>query len=179
MSIQKPDGAVYAGTFDPITNGHIDVIQRAARVFGRVYVAVASGGPNATTKSTFFSNEERVLFAEKAIAETCREFPADTIIVHPFSGLLVNFVAKLGGRVIVRGLRAVSDYEYETQLAHTNRMLSPGVETVFFVTSEPNSFISSSIVRNVALNGGDISGMVPKVIVSEFEKKLAQTLLQS
>lgn len=164
--------AVYAGTFDPITNGHIDVIQRAAKVFNCVHVAVASSGPKSTTKNTFFSDEERVSLARKAILETCYMFPSDAIKVSPFSGLLVDFVAGLSAKVIVRGLRAVSDYEYETQLAHTNRMLSPDVETVFFVTSEPNSFISSSIVRNVALNGGDISKMVPPVIVSEFARKL-------
>jgi len=172
MGKDKCNYAVYAGTFDPVTNGHIDIACRAGQVFDRLFMAIAGGSPKASTKDTFFSKEERVSMMERAIVDNISADLASKIEVQSFSGMLVDYVNSVGARVIVRGLRAVSDYEYETQLAHTNRMLAPHIETIFFVTSEKTSFISSSVVRNVALNGGDISGMVPSVVVQEFKSKL-------
>jgi pantetheine-phosphate adenylyltransferase len=162
--------AVYAGTFDPITNGHMDILYRGLQVFDIVYLAIAKGGPRVSTKLSYFSINERLKLARGAVSEF--KLDKDRVIVESFDGMLVDYASKLGARVIIRGLRAVSDYEYETQLAHTNRLLNSEIETVFLVTSEPNSFISSSIIRNVALNGGDISKMVPKVVKKYFTEKL-------
>ncbi len=164
--------AIYAGTFDPVTNGHIDVIERACRVFESVCVAVATGGPRTSMKNPYFSTEERVDLIKEALHEVSNPAVISQVAVESFSGMLVDFVRHCGSKVIIRGLRAVSDYEYETQLAHTNRMLSSDVETIFLVTSEKTSFISSSVVRNVALNGGDISGMVPPVVARRFSEKI-------
>jgi pantetheine-phosphate adenylyltransferase len=164
--------AVYAGTFDPVTNGHIDIIERACKVFSSVCVAVAEGGPRTSVKQPVFSSEERVQLIRDSVRDMIDPSLASRVEVESFSGMLVDFVHRCKSRVIVRGLRAVSDYEYETQLAHTNRMLAPDVETIFLVTSEKTSFISSSVVRNVAMNGGDISGMVPSVVVSRFSEKI-------
>ncbi len=170
----EPRVAVYAGTFDPVTNGHLDILARALAVFDILYLAIASGGPRVSTKSTFFSAEERMDIAERALKEVGQTNPNfSRVKVASFDSLLINFTREVNSKVIIRGLRAVSDYEYETQLAHTNRMLAPEIETIFFVTSEPNSYISSSIVKNVALNGGDISKMVTKSVVKDFSKKLA------
>ena len=147
--------AVYAGTFDPVTNGHLDVVARAARVFGDVLVSVADHSP----KQTLFSAEER--------AELIREsLPAELshVQVQPFSGLLVDHVRKVGANVIIRGLRAVSDYEYEAQMALLNRRLNDEVETAFFMTSERVSFISSSVVKEIASLGGDVSSFVPEAV---------------
>lgn len=162
--------AVYAGTFDPITNGHMDVLQRALSVFDKVFLAIAEGGPRVSTKSNCFTTKERLKLATQAVRAVGLD--EDRVAVDSFGGMLVDYAKGIGARVIVRGLRAVSDYEYETQLAHTNRLLEPSIETIFFVTAEPNSFISSSIVRNVALNGGDISKMVPEVVRTYFKKKV-------
>ncbi len=162
--------AVYAGTFDPMTNGHMDVIYRALRVFDIVYVAISKGGPRVSTKASYFNIDERLALAKDAVRDFNRE--KERVIVESFDGMLVAYTRAIGAKVIIRGLRAVSDYEYETQLAHTNRLLDAEIETVFFVTSEPNSFISSSIVKNVALNGGDITKMVPKVVKSYFLDKM-------
>lgn len=162
--------AVYAGTFDPITNGHMDVLFRALRVFDTVYLAIAKGGPRVSTKSSYFTIKERLSLAKGAVKGFNAE--KERVIVESFDGMLVHYASKIGAKVIIRGLRAVSDYEYETQLAHTNRLLDSEIETVFFVTSEPNSFISSSIVRNVALNGGDITKMVPKIVKTVFAEKM-------
>lgn len=162
--------AVYAGTFDPITNGHMDILQRGLQVFDKVHLAIATGGPRLSTKSSYFSIKERLKLAKGAVTEL--KLDQDRVVVESFDGMLVDYASRLGARVIIRGLRAVSDYEYETQLAHTNRLLDPRIETVFLVTSEPNSFISSSIIRNVALNGGDIAKMVPKVVKKYFTEKI-------
>lgn len=164
--------AVYAGTFDPVTNGHMDILQRALGVFSKVNIAIASGGPRSANKNTFFSSEQRLEMVEKSIKELLNEEDCNRACVDCFDGMLVDFVKKTGAKVIIRGLRAVSDYEYESQLAHTNRLLSPEIETVFFVTSGANSFISSSIVRNIALNGGDVSSIVPQAVVEAFLKNV-------
>jgi pantetheine-phosphate adenylyltransferase len=164
--------AVYAGTFDPVTNGHIDIIERACGVFENLCVAVVQGGPRTSSKDTFFTANERVALVKDAVKEVSSESIVSRVEVKSFSGMLVDFVHSVNAKVIIRGLRAVSDYEYETQLAHTNRILSPDIETVFFVTSEKTSFISSSVVRNVAMNGGDISRMVPPIVVKTFSDSL-------
>ena len=162
--------AVYAGTFDPITNGHMDVVFRSLRVFDTIYLAISKGGPRVSTKASYFTISERLKMAKGAVKGYNSE--RERVIVESFDGMLVHYASKIGAKVIIRGLRAVSDYEYETQLAHTNRLLDSEIETVFFVTSEPNSFISSSIVRNVALNGGEISKMVPSVVKTFFIQKM-------
>jgi pantetheine-phosphate adenylyltransferase len=172
MNNSKKFTAVYAGTFDPVTNGHIDIIERACRLFERVCVAVAEGGPRTSVKNPYFTAAERVDLIRLALEHGPDPHLVSKVVVESFSGMLVDFVHSCDCNIIIRGLRAVSDYEYETQLAHTNRMLAPDVETIFLVTSEKTSFISSSVVRNVALNGGDISGMVPEIVVSRFSEKL-------
>ncbi|MEQ1790574.1 MAG: pantetheine-phosphate adenylyltransferase [Rickettsiales bacterium] len=155
---------VYAGTFDPITNGHIDILKRSLRVFDLVYVAVAiSSG-----KTTAFTVAERMDLVNQAIKS---EVHSTNVVVSEFDGLLVEFVKKVGAVAIIRGLRAVSDYEYEAQMALINRKLFSETETVFFVASENCSYISSSIVKNVASNGGDVSALVPAVVRDRLKAK--------
>lgn len=156
--------AVYAGTFDPLTNGHKDIIERSLKVFDKVVVAVAV----ASNKNTLFSVEERVELIRGATSEF-----ADKIEITSFDGLLVNFVKDIDCPVIVRGLRAVADFEYEAQMALVNRKLMDQVETVFLVTSVHCSFISSSIVKDVAKNAGDLAGLVPENVAN----KLRETFL--
>lgn len=152
--MQRPVTAVYPGTFDPITNGHTDLIQRAARLFEQVIVAVAAN-PN---KQPAFSQEER----ERLAAEVLAEF--SNVRVCSFDTLLVDFVQANEAAVILRGLRAVSDFEYEFQLASMNRRLAPTVETLFLTPSEQYAYISSSLVREIAALGGDVSSFVdPRV----------------
>ena len=142
--------AIYPGTFDPITNGHADLLQRALKRFDRVIIAVAGS----TGKSTCFSLEERVSLAQTALAQL------DHVEVVGFSGLLVKFAQDQGADVILRGLRAVSDFEYEFQLASMNRKLAPDVETMFLTPSEKYAYISSSLVREIARLQGDVSAFV-------------------
>ncbi len=165
MSEASKTAAVYAGTFDPITNGHLDIIRRARGVFDQVHVAVAGS----SSKKVWFTAEERVAMVNDAVAGAAF---ADGVKADSFDGLLVDYVRAVGAGVIIRGLRAVSDYEYEAQMAHINRQLAGDIETVFFVTSEKFSFISSSIVKNVAVNGGDVSPFVPQVVVERLKKVL-------
>lgn len=146
--------AVYAGTFDPITNGHIDIIRRALIVFDSVCVAVA----DKPSKKVTFDTKTRLQLVTDAVEA---EGISDRVSVDSFDGLLVDYVSSKKAVAIVRGLRAVTDYEYEAQMALMNRRLSAHIETVFFVASENHSFISSSIVKNVAENGGQIEGLVP------------------
>ena len=141
---------VYPGTFDPVTNGHADLVQRAARLFDRVIVAVAEH----SGKQPCFSLEERVSMAATALAGI------EGVEVRPFSGLLVEFVRDCGAQAILRGLRAVSDFEYEFQLASMNRQLAPEIETLFLTPAEQYAFVSSSLVREVARLGGDVSAFV-------------------
>jgi pantetheine-phosphate adenylyltransferase len=142
--------AIYPGTFDPITNGHADLLQRAARRFDRVIIAVAGS----TGKSTCFTLEERVSLARTALAQL------DHVEVVGFDGLLVKFAREQGAGVILRGLRAVSDFEYEFQLASMNRKLAPDVETMFLTPDEGYTFISSSLVREISALGGDVTPFV-------------------
>lgn len=165
LAIKVPTGrviAVYAGTFDPITNGHLDIVKRSAQIFGELVVGVAES----SKMSVLFPVEERVRLVEESLPDSI----SSVVRVQKFSGLLVNFVRSLGGTVIIRGLRAVSDYEYESQIAMTNRQLSKGVETFFMMTSKEYSFVSSSIVKEVSRLGGDVSDLVPALV----EKRLRE-----
>jgi len=154
--------ALYPGTFDPLTNGHTDLVQRAARLFDRVVVAVAA----VSGKQPVFSLDERVELARAALAGI------PNVEVCGFDTLLVEFMCERGAQVILRGLRAVSDFEYEFQLASMNRHLAPEVETVFLTPAEQYSFISSSLVREIASLGGDISAFVPPVVAAALNRRL-------
>ena len=155
--------AVYAGTFDPITFGHTDIISRALRVFDHLYVAVA----NSTGKNVMFDLEQRVSMVKEATADFAEGAPGE-LTIEGFHGLLIDYVRSRDAVAIVRGLRAVSDYEYEAQMALINRNLDPNIETVFFVTSPHCSFISSSVVKTIADNGGDISHLVPPCVIARL-----------
>jgi pantetheine-phosphate adenylyltransferase len=147
---------VYPGTFDPITNGHLDIIARGAKLVDRLVVAVAAN----TGKNPVASLDERVVLTQQVLAETARDTGA-AIEVRPFSGLLVHFTRDVGANVILRGLRAVSDFDFEFQLAGMNYRLDPSIETVFLMASERHQFISSRFVKEIALLGGDVSSFVP------------------
>lgn len=142
--------AIYPGTFDPITNGHIDLVHRASMRFDRIIVAIAGSG----TKKPCFTLDERIALATTALEKI------NNVEIVGFDGLLANFAVKQGAGVILRGLRAVSDFEYEFQLASMNRKLAPTVETMFLTPDEGYSFISSSLVREIASLGGDVSAFV-------------------
>jgi pantetheine-phosphate adenylyltransferase len=150
--------AIYPGTFDPITNGHLDLIKRAAKLFPELIIAVASNQP----KQPFFSLETRLACLKEAV----KDLPG--VQVHGFSELLVDFVKKQSGGVIIRGLRAASDFEHEFQLAGMNRKLDKNIETIFLTPSEECMFISSTLVREIAALGGDVSQFVPEVVVKSL-----------
>ena len=152
--------AIYPGTFDPVTNGHIDLVERAAKLFGQVIVGVA----NSPSKQPRFTLQERV---DLAVAVTKH---LDNVTVVGFSGLLVDFAKEYQATVLIRGLRAVSDFEYEFQLANMNRRLHPDLESVFLTPAEQNSFISSTLVKEVAFHGGDVSQFVPKLVSDALTK---------
>jgi len=156
-----PDIAVYPGSFDPITYGHLDLIQRALRIFDRIIVAVASN----TFKKSLFTIEERM----EMIRESLKEYP--NVSIDSFQGLLVKYAREQKARAILRGLRAVTDFEYEFQLAMMNRRLEPEVETVFLMTGMRWVFLSSSILKEAAVHGGDIEGMVPEIVVKKLKEK--------
>lgn len=148
---------VYPGTFDPITNGHLDIVSRSLRLVDHLIVAVAvSAG-----KGPMFSLEERVAMAERECAALSLP-PGKRIEVRPFGNLLMNFAVESGAKIIIRGLRAVSDFEYEFQMCGMNVRLNPDIETVFLMASEHSQFISSRFVKEVGRLGGDVSGFVPK-----------------
>ncbi len=151
--------AIYPGTFDPITNGHIDLILRAEKLFPELIVAVANNG----SKSPFFSLEQRIELAKQAVGH----IPGVRVV--GFDGLLIHFVQEQQARVILRGLRAVSDFEYEFQLAGMNRKLAKHIETMFLTPSEDSMFISSTLVREIAVLGGDVTGFVPDVVVAALQ----------
>jgi pantetheine-phosphate adenylyltransferase len=146
-----PNTAIYPGSFDPLTNGHLDVVERAAALFDKVIVAVA----HETDKNPLFTVEERVTLARGAVASL------KNVEVDDFRSLLVDYVKSKGARVVVRGLRAVSDFEYEFQMALMNRTLAPGVETIFMMPKDSYSFLSSRITKQIAALGGDIRSFVP------------------
>ena len=152
---------VYPGTFDPITNGHIDLVERAARLFDKVVIGIASS----QRKSPLFSIDERIQLASDALAHV------PNIEIRGFDYLLVNFVNDCGADAIMRGLRAVSDFEYEFQLANMNRALSPEVESIFLTPAERFSYISSSLVREISSLDGDVSKFVPSNVVEALSNK--------
>jgi len=152
---------VYPGSFDPVTNGHLDIIYRASRMCDKLIVAVLVNH----SKKPVFSLEERVELLKCALHDR------PDIEIDSFSGLLVNYMKKKNATAIIKGLRAVSDYEYELQMALTNKTLDPEIETLFMMANVKYSFLSSSIVRELARNGGDISGLVPECIKDAILKK--------
>jgi len=153
--------AIYAGTFDPMTLGHLDVVERAVRIFPEVIVAVAA----VTGKDTQFTQAERVDLVQKSVVD----LPGVT--VQPFDGLLVEFARSKGIGVIIRGLRAFSDFEYEFQMALMNRRLAPDLETLFLMPKQDYSFLNSTNIRQVALLGGDVSEFVPAVVNDALKNK--------
>lgn len=153
--------AIYAGTFDPITYGHIDVVSRAIKTFNKIVIGVSG-----TPKNTLFTRKQRVQLV-KAVFRNNKK-----IEVSSFSSLLVNFAKELGATTIIRGIRAVSDFDYELQLTLMNRKLAPKIETIFLMPSEKYIFISSSLVKEIASLGGDISKLVPDVVAEALKKKL-------
>ena len=155
--------AIYAGTFDPITYGHMDVISRAQAMFDQIVIGVSAG---AGTKKTLFTLTERVALIRSLFP------PSRTIQVLPFASLLVDVAKKIRAQTMIRGIRAVSDFDYELQLALMNRKLAPAIETVFLMPSEKYIFISSSLVREIASLGGDVSHLVPPVVAKALRKKL-------
>ena len=154
--------AVCPGSFDPITNGHIDIIKRAAELFDEVTVLVVTN----PDKKCVFSPEERCLLIEKAVEGI------EGVKVDSFSGLLADYVKQNGISAIVKGIRSSSDFEYEFQMALANRSLAPNAETVFITADPQNMYVSSSLIRQIAGFGGDVSDFVPKNIVPEIEKRL-------
>ena len=152
--------AIYPGTFDPVTNGHLDIIKRASKLFPEFVIAVAASHP----KKPYFTLEERIQFLETS----CREL--DNVSVVGFDTLLIEFAKQQQATVILRGLRAVSDFEYEFQLAGMNRKLSKTIETMFLTPSENYMFISSTLVREIASLGGDVSEFVPGVVANALNK---------
>lgn len=156
--------AVYPGTFDPMTMGHLDVVRRAARLFDRVVVGVA----NSRAKKPFFNIDERVAMAREIVA------PYPNVEVLGFSGLLADFLRDIEADVILRGLRAVSDFEFEFQMAGMNRKLHPNVETLFVTPSDQYMFISSTIVREIASFGGDVAPFVPPPVVDRIRARVEE-----
>jgi pantetheine-phosphate adenylyltransferase len=157
--------AVYPGSFDPITSGHVDILMRSLELFDKVIVAIAIN-PN---KEALFSLEERQAFIRDALGDR-----ADRVELSHNDGLLVEYCKRVGASTIVRGLRALNDFEYEFQLAHMNRRLAPGVDTVFFMTDERNHYVSSSLVKEVASFGGDVSGLVPPAVAAALGAKFTE-----
>ena len=155
--------AIYPGSFDPIHNGHLDVVERAAKLWDHIVVAVAYN----EAKSGLFTPSERVELIQSATSHL------DSVEVVSFEGLLVDFVAKRGADVVVRGLRAISDFEYEFQMALMNRSLDEDLETVFLMPSQENIYLSSRIVKEVAKLGGEIERFVPAVVLEALNKKIS------
>ena len=158
--------AVYPGSFDPITNGHVDVIRRSTAVFDRVIVAVLAN----PRKTPLLSTDQRIDAIDKAIEEAGLD--GSRTSVESFEGLTVEFCRSSGAGFIVRGLRAVSDFETEMQLAHNNRKLAPGIDTVFFMTSLEHGYVSSSLVKEIAQFGGDVSSMIPSAAETALRSAL-------
>jgi pantetheine-phosphate adenylyltransferase len=163
MSAHRHTIAVYPGTFDPITNGHLDILLRSLDVFDSVIVALAEN----PRKAPLFTAPERIDFIMGAVHEEFR----DRVTCDAFNGLLIDYCRRKGATCIVRGLRALADFEYEFQFAHMNRRLAPELDTVFLMTDEHNFYVSSSLVKEVASLGGDVSGLVPSRVQQALEEK--------
>lgn len=156
--------ALYAGTFDPITYGHIDVITRATKIFDKIYIGVSAGPKNA-----LFSQKERIELINAVLGDN------DKIEVLGFSSLLVDIAQEIGASTIIRGMRAVSDFDYELQLTLMNRKLSPAIETIFLMPSEQYIFISSSLVKEIASLGGNVAHLAPDAVATALRKKFKTT----
>jgi len=154
--------AVYPGSFDPITNGHLDIIKRASKIYDKLIVGVL----NNSSKKPMFSSEDR----KEMIDEAIKDLP--NVSCDVFSGLLVDFAKNKGADVIVKGLRTVSDFEYEFQMALLNKALNPEYETMFMMTNSKYSYISSSMVKEVAKYNGELDGLVPKNVITKFKDKI-------
>jgi len=154
--------AIYPGTFDPITVGHMDVAERASRMFDEVVLGVAAS----SSKEPFFEHTQRVSMAQQVLSDL------PNVSVMPFNGLLVNFAQQINASVIIRGLRAISDFDYEVQIAGVNRHLCPEVETIFITATQDYTFLSSSIVREIASFGGDFDDFVHPLVADAFRAKL-------
>ena len=154
--------AIYPGSFDPITNGHVDVVKRTAAVFDKVIIAVSVN----SQKVPLFSIEERIELANSIFSDY------DNVEVSTFTGLLAEYAKSVGAKTIIKGLRAVSDFEYEFQMAHMNKKINPDVETMFMMSNQKYSYLSSSIVKEVGRLGGDLTDLVPEQIIDEIYKRL-------
>ena len=157
--------AIYPGSFDPITNGHLDLIQRGSKLFDRLIVSILRN----ETKSPLFSAQERM----EMLCEVVKDYP--NVEVDSFDGLLVDYAEKRGAHVLLRGIRAISDYEYELQTALMNRRLRPEMETVFLLANEAYSFISSRLIKEVFGLGANISGLVPPSVEERLQRRMAKT----
>jgi len=155
--------AVYPGTFDPITNGHLDIISRGGTLFDRIIVAILRN----PEKDPLFPLEERVDILRSVVGK----WPS--VVVEAFDGLLVEYARERGAQVIVRGLRALSDFEYEFQMTQMNQRLEPGIQTVFMMPSETYSYVSSRLVKEVARLGGDVTGLVPAEVATRLNRRFA------
>lgn len=154
--------AIYPGSFDPVTYGHLDIMERSSKIVDELIVGVL----NNNAKMPLFSVEERV----KMLKEVTKKF--DNIVIVPFYGLLVDFASKMEAKLIIRGLRAITDFEYELQMSQTNHKLMPGLETMFLTTSIEYSYLSSTTVKEIAAFGGDISQFVPEVVGEKLKEKM-------
>ncbi len=161
--------AIYPGSFDPITCGHLDIIERASHLFDEVVVAVLVN-PN---KVSLFSIEERVEILRAVMAHNGAKFSA-RIVVDTFGGLLAEYAQKQEAQAVIRGIRAISDYDYEQQLALMNRRLAPTIETVFLLSAQEYSYLSSRLVKEVFTYGGNIDGLVPSLVVEKMRAKIQQ-----
>ena len=156
--------AIYPGSFDPVTNGHLDVIRRSSKMVDELIVGVL----NNNAKMPLFSVEERVRMLE----EVTKDIP--NVRIYPFDGLLIDFAAKMEAGVVIRGLRAITDFEYELQMSQTNHKLNPDVETIFLRTSIEYSYLSSTTVKEIASYNGDITQFVPEAVVGKLEQKMKE-----
>ena len=156
--------AIYPGSFDPVTNGHLDVIRRSSKMVDELIVGVL----NNNAKMPLFSVEERV----RMLKEVTKDIP--NVRIYPFDGLLIDFAAKMEAGVVIRGLRAITDFEYELQRSQTNHKLNPDVETIFLTTSIEYSYLSSTTVKEIASYGGDITQFVPEAVVGKLEQKMKE-----
>jgi len=161
VSQKRLSRVIYPGTFDPITNGHLDLIERAADMFDEVIIAVAAS----PSKNTMFTLDERVHFAQEVTKHL------DNVTSKGFSGLMVDFAKQEQANVLIRGLRTTVDFEYEFGLTNMYRRLMPGLESVFLTPAEEHAFISSTIVREVAIHGGDVTNFVPQVVAEALKEK--------